>query len=395
LTLNSGADAELNSGTLPSSGLCPSTVSHLEVEFELSLDPAVLAPLQQLQHMRYIEGYPFRVGTAGCGTAGGAAALFAQLAHMTRLTCLQLKCAARAGPRMPAAFSALTASSALQRLEVDTATYGEGVVMFQDMWQHAFPAGLQLPHLHHLVLSANSDDDPAEVVVAPVEAVAAATPAATADEPFSGSSSPASRSHGRQVPWQQQCLSRLVSCCPSLQSLDITWALSGPVVLTPLLQLPHLTALSVQHVSDADVWNVLARLPGLCRLTVGCASAIGYITAFGLRQLSTLQITSLSLAGDGNLRWSDAEDAPGYHGDYALCQVDDSTLAVVAQFTSLRQLQLQNHTRISDEGMLQLTALRQLTELDVCGKCGLLGFGRECTGFHLPTEVSTVTTFCI
>jgi len=70
------------------------------------------------------------------------------------------------------------------------------------------------------------------------------------------------------------------------------------------------------------------------------------------------------------------------------CRLSDACLATIAQITSLKELQLFNHIDLTDAGMLELTALKQLTWLEVEGPVALLNEVVPCTQARLPSNVS-------
>lgn len=187
-----------------------------------------------------------------------------------------------------------------------------------------------------------------------------------------------------------------MTCCPGLQSLKADTVAGHLGRLTPLrrvLQLSLLTALTVISISDTEAQEVAVRLPRLRRLEVGLGfAAHGCITAAGISQLSGLQLTFLSLKGFRALSLQDQEKKAAYEA-YTPYRVLDSTLASVALLTSLQELQLRNHVHFRDAGLLQLSALRQLTQLVVQDAPGLLGFDDNQDIWVLPTEVSKGTAY--
>jgi hypothetical protein len=175
--------------------------------------------------------------------AAGIAQLLSQLQQLTQLEHLDLTNSLNGDVSNPPAadFSALTASSKLQHLSLTHTMLPEGV------WQHVFPAGRQLPRLQSLDLS---------FIEVPPTALLPAEPATPPDS------------------------SSLVSCCPSLQSLDLrhleygnTTALSAARAAgaAPLAPLQHLSNLRTLLVSNArhgwiDQLEVVAQLTGLREL---------------------------------------------------------------------------------------------------------------------------------
>ena len=178
-------------------------------------EPGVLAGKTQLRHLQL----------AYCrvlGDQAGVARLMSHLWGLPQLTHLNVWHSVLAfaeGNPSAATFSALRAISKLQHLGLCGCTLPVGV------WQHVFPAGRQLPHLKHLNISTVTH--PGAHFAAPPE--------------------------GRQ----------LVSCCPSLQSLDIQW-------------LPH----------EADLLPALQGLSGLHTLRLNADGVHGVCRLTGLRALS-------------------------------------------------------------------------------------------------------------
>jgi hypothetical protein len=182
-------------------------LTHLELPWGVLFDSGVLAGKTRLHHFSLPQG---RI----TGGAAGVAQLLSGLQHMQQLTHLVLTNAWDAvmrgtplqqheGHSPAAAFSALTASSKLQLLDISRCTLPVGA------WQHMFPVGRQLPHLLSLDISWVEDQSGGD-----------------ADAPEG---------------------SRLASCCPSLQSLHMEGleCRAGQLLalseLTGLSQLPELT----------------------------------------------------------------------------------------------------------------------------------------------------------
>jgi hypothetical protein len=134
----------------------------------------------------------------------------------------------------PAAYSALTASSKLQYLTL------RGCALPADPWQYLFPNGRQLPHLRSL-------DMPfvraMRVETLPPPPWDPAGPQQT-HLTLKRASAPGS--------------SRLASCCPSLQHLDITGLESSVTKLRLLSQLPNVTRLTYYN-SDSNLRAALGQ----------------------------------------------------------------------------------------------------------------------------------------
>ena len=201
-------------------------LQHLQLA-DCSVEPGVLAGKQQLQH----------VDLSGCiisgGASGGLVGFMSHLQPLQQLTYLKLTDNLRAGEdgnlewRMQAvdgdlrvvdqgippaaAYAALTASSKLQHLDISSC------VLPASVWQYVFPVGRQLPHLQKFDMADNLP---------------------SADGGADGGWIPAPAPDG----------SRLVSCCPGLQYLNLqglhcSAAVAG--VLGPLQGLHTLRTLCV------------------------------------------------------------------------------------------------------------------------------------------------------
>jgi hypothetical protein len=226
-------------------------LSHLQVHGApnhggTTFEPCALAGRTQLQHLEVLS----------CKTVGGAAGdaeLLSHLQHMQQLTHLNLSCTlcsvspsnAAAGSSA-AAYSALTASSKLQRLNIGDCTVPTGG------WQHMFPAGRQLPHLHVLSISGPLDHPGAYV--------------------------------GPEG-------SRLVSSCPGLQKLSIVGLQYSAELLAPLQGLSGLQALEVGPVCLAESMGLVCQLSGLRKLiTWDCSEGEGLLLQLTqLKQLTHLE----------------------------------------------------------------------------------------------------------
>jgi hypothetical protein len=177
------------------------------------LEPAALAGKTRLQHLQLDVGY--LLGSGGTG----ALQLLSQLQHMQQLTCLIVHECFRKRHFYPpaAAYAALTASSQLQHLDISRSYVPEGV------WQHMFIAGRQLPHLQKLNIA--HVDHPGDGIPAAPEG------------------------------------SRLVSCCPGLQSLDMQGLQHSAGLFSALQGLSGLHRLCLQP------WGSSVGLEGVCQLT--------------------------------------------------------------------------------------------------------------------------------
>ena len=170
LRIDASAEVRIHARML--SSMC--CLTHLRLH-RCKIEQGTLAGRTQLQHVSLVQ----------CEWADGAAWLaqmLSYLQHMQQLThlCLDASLKTINDTNPPAAaFSALTASSKLQHLGVNSCMLPEGV------WHHVFPSGRQLPHLRSLNIS--------RVQHPPLPGDRAAAPEG----------------------------SRLVSCCPGLHFLNM------------------------------------------------------------------------------------------------------------------------------------------------------------------------------
>jgi hypothetical protein len=209
-----------------------SSLTHLEWA-NCKMDPAVLAGKTQVQHLDTCT-WPL--------SGEGVAQLLSNLQQLQQLTYISLWNSLGTGYAHPpgAAYSVLTASSQLQHLEISRCTLPAAA------WQHIFPSGKQLPQLQHLDISSVSS----------------------------------ARLEG----------SRLVSCCPGLQSLCIRGLQKSAGLLAPL---QGLSGLHTLHFNGFDEENLgaLCRLTQLRHLSVGSpAPSLASVPAvLQLVQLTQLQ----------------------------------------------------------------------------------------------------------
>jgi hypothetical protein len=124
-------------------------LTRLQLSGLAKLGPGALAALTQLQHLQLVQ----KSITYG---AVGAVQLLSELQLLQQLTHLGLSCCVMVeGSNPPAgAFTALTASSKLQHLDIRCCRLPAGV------WQHIFPAGRQLPQLRGLHIANVSKPGP-------------------------------------------------------------------------------------------------------------------------------------------------------------------------------------------------------------------------------------------
>jgi hypothetical protein len=212
------------------------------------IEPAVLAGKQQLQHLHL----------ANCTPPGDAVWVLQLLSHLQPLMQLTYLNLTRSlwdveGDNPPAtAYSAITASSKLQHLDITECLLPPGV------WQHMFPMGRQLPHLQNLNLSEVEQAD-GGYAIAPEG-------------------------------------NRLVSCCPGLQELTMT-GLQGSVGQLGALQ--HMSGLhSLILGVDDDVQTTtevqpVLQLSGLTFLLLNVAGSNNIYNSPGTGDGILLQLTRL------------------------------------------------------------------------------------------------------
>lgn len=254
--VNSAADgdrAEVTANMLPSCSLAGTHHLKCLVLSHCSIEPGVLDDQTRLQHLHI----------ANCSMPGGGAGVAKLLSHLQPLQQLQhlqltysnLALTTRAGNPPVAAFSALTASSMLQHLDISSCTLPTGV------WQHIFPAGRQLPHLQALNIS-RVKGSPGTYAAAPD-------------------------------------ISLLVSCCPGLQLLDMWGLQHGVGQLAPLQGLSGLQTLSLAVDDHTAVEGVQAvcQLTGLrhLRMDLPRSADVHGLQLWQLMQLQ--QLTALTFHG--------------------------------------------------------------------------------------------------
>jgi hypothetical protein len=218
-----------------------------------NVEPSVLAGKTQLQYLHL----------ALCSIVGGAAGisqLLCQLQRLQQLTYLNLSyCLEACNDRVQdldstppaAAYAALTASSNLKQLDITGAVLPEG------MWQHMFPAsGRQLLHLRSLDIS-----------------------------------------HVQHPGWTMAAApegSRLVSCCPGLQSINMEGLQYSDELLHSLQALSGLHTLHLgmfRHCEASMGIECVCQLTGLKMLRVvlpATAKESLLLQLTALKQLDTL-----------------------------------------------------------------------------------------------------------
>lgn len=249
-----------------------------------TVQPAALSGLTQLQSLHIkaslLTGTACQGRMPAAGEAeAGMAALLEWLSHLRQLTHLSLPgvlgqaSPAAAGTGAPAAYSSLTASSCLRRLNLAQAR------LPAEAWQHIFCADRQLLHLTALALldvslaAANTSRSP------PAAAAASAGVSAAA-----GGASFAS----------------LVRCCPQLQQLHIDCCGADvEAQMQQLAELRGLTALTVHYYSGMTTAKAVA---GLTRLRELCVMSVRTITRSELLPLTALtQLAALTVLAWGQL----------------------------------------------------------------------------------------------
>jgi hypothetical protein len=186
----------------------------------VEVEPEALAGKTQLQHLDLDLNYTV------LGAAAEVAQLLSHIQQLQELTHLRLPHLRADGEGAPpaAAYSALTASSKLQHLDITDCRVAAGI------WEHLFPAGRQLPHLRSLNIA--HVQEPNRVIAIMPEG------------------------------------SRLASCCPSLQTLDLG-GLQGlnAARLAPLQGLSGLQTLRIVGWGlTSDGWQAVCQLAGLREL---------------------------------------------------------------------------------------------------------------------------------
>ena len=213
-----------------------------------SLEISALEGRTQLQHLA------LRVMLSDVQVAQ----LLSHLQHMQQLTHLDLFDSFYTGedanpPGAP--YSALTASSKLAHLNLSACELPAGV------WQHVFPVGRQLPHLHYLNIECTLT--------------------------FAG-----------QYGIPPTC-STLVSCCPNLQLLNISYQQYSAELVATLHRLTELTGLSSLSLGDDDYtgegMEVVCQLTGLQELALRFPSSTLEGLLLQLTQLK--QLTALTYEG--------------------------------------------------------------------------------------------------
>jgi hypothetical protein len=209
--------------TIPASALSGlQLVTQLKLQGVLGssvFEPGALAGKTQLQHLEILS-YIIAGGSAG------VAELLSNLQDKQQLTHLNLSRSLQEADIAPlTAYSGLTCSSKLQHLDISSCTLPATV------WTQTFPDSCQWPHLRELLV--DNVRYPARPAVAPAG-------------------------------------SRIVTCCPGLQSLQV-WGLEHSTEgLAPLTGLTGLTSLRLRPIvgSVPEGLHVVCQLTGLKQLSV-------------------------------------------------------------------------------------------------------------------------------
>jgi len=218
----------------------------LQLSGSSSVDAAVLTGSSQLQELA--------LRCRKTWDAEGSAALLAAVGQQAQLTRLELLLYGRTWrPPSAAAYSALTASSHLQQLEI------QGCELPACAWQQMFPPGRCLPELRRLWLQAEYN-------------------------------------RGTRQQLSPADMQAMVSCCPALAYLYL-----GPQVIVstavPLQQLTGLISLFM-YAPFQDNAPSIARLTDLQSLHLQAREAGERVTVSGLMQLTVLQqLESIHVTG--------------------------------------------------------------------------------------------------
>jgi hypothetical protein len=242
----------------------------------LVLDDIGLLPLQQQQQQQQQQD----------GETGWAK-LLQLLARLPALQLMRLADLEAEWPQQLSAFSSLTASSNLQKLEV----YGCDIP--EAAWQYAFPAGRKLPNLH------------------------------TFDT---------RNATGRGAVFCSAAIAGLAACCPALRALTV--AADEYARLTPLASLTALSSLMLCPISPTEVFY-LPRLTQLKELYVYIAVSpdTSQEAAFGLPDLVCL--TALTGLKELAAHRFEREDQGSYSGDEGQDDIRETSECLVYVYTEV------------------------------------------------------------
>jgi hypothetical protein len=255
----------MNWSELPDSASRLVDLRELRLEGQQRLSPVALASMTLLTQL--VLNFCQAAARADNGILGSLAAVrsMRQLQHLEVHDCL----GAFLGKTEPHACSALTASSQLTWLAIDT-VYG-GQPLPATALQHMFPAGKQLPWPRYIAIRTYSNSHDKGLVM-------------TAE------------------------LSSMFDACPSLTSLDVTRVLTPDADVSTLLKLPqHCQRVAIGGRAFGDeTAGVIAQLTQLITLEWAGSQFLGAppFTYAGLAKLTalhmldTLHIWEVKLSGD-------------------------------------------------------------------------------------------------
>jgi hypothetical protein len=230
-----------------------------------------------------LRGVTLATSQAGRHRASGGSQLLQLLARLPALRSLCLQGIDGEWPQQLSLYSALTASSNLQSLEIG------GCDIQNAAWAHVFLSGRQLPHLD-------------SILIEPGELTRGAAP-------------------GEPVPCRPHLLSSaafaaLCGCCPGLVSLDIK--VVGDAALAPLQPLTALTNLALFGFEPAAVAS-LASLTWLPDLFVLPEADAEDVHAFHLCELMPLTAVTCLTKLSTCVRLPEGEEG-GAGGGEARCR---------------------------------------------------------------------------
>jgi hypothetical protein len=244
-------------------------LTRLELQ-EVLAEPSILAGRTSLQHL----SMAFDVFVSDARAE--ATQVLYHMQRLQQLTHLELTHSywVRRGDLLPAAaYSALTASSKLQHLDISRSTWPP------DAWKHVFPTGRMRPHLRSLDISWATEECSSKHAFPPDG-------------------------------------SRLVSCCPGLQSLDMQGLQHNAELLAPLQGLSALTTLrlTIQYAAykvidgpEKKTLDMLCQMTRLRELGLGHGVSRASKEALFSRLVQLTQLTRLT-----RLTWMDPFGGGGH-----------------------------------------------------------------------------------
>jgi hypothetical protein len=229
-------------------------LTRLELSREVQLDVNALDGKTRLQHLK-LELYPPYEDEQ---PPAEATQLLSHLKHMQQLTYLDIPHSLLSPDQNKPPgeyYSALTASSKLEHLNISSCK------LPGDAWQYMFDDDRPLPRLHYLGVACIQQPGGDQLLSPPTD-------------------------------------SSLVSCCPSLQRLNLSFLQYSEYVLYKLHSLTELTGLTCLHMAHekytGEGLEVLAQLTGLqeCKLLVPSSTQEDLLLQFTqLKQLTSLNYT--------------------------------------------------------------------------------------------------------